>query len=96
MTEPGYTDSKDKLLKRLTRAEGQIRGISRLVASDTYCIDVLTQISATQAALDKVALELLRGHAKHCLSNNAGGIAGGQADKQSDELITAISRLLSR
>ncbi len=92
MTNQGYTDNKDKVLKRLTRAEGQIRGITRMVAEDKYCIDVLTQIRAAQAALDKVALELLRDHAKHCLS--PGSIQ--DHDKKADELVGAISRLLAR
>jgi DNA-binding FrmR family transcriptional regulator len=91
-TNPGYINQKDKILKRLTRAEGQIRGISRMVAEDTYCIDVLTQISAAQAALDKTALELLRDHARHCLTT------GDQAqnDKKADELVKAIDRLMAR
>lgn len=90
----GYGSNKDALLKRLTRAEGQIRGISRMVASDTYCIDVLTQISAVQAALDKTALELLRSHAKHCLASPT--ITDVLVTQKSDELIKAIDRLISR
>ncbi len=58
MTKYGYTDSKDQLSKRLKRAEGQVRGVAKMVEDDKYCIDILTQISAAQAALDKVALEL--------------------------------------
>jgi DNA-binding FrmR family transcriptional regulator len=92
MTKHGYADNKDKVLKRLTRAEGQVRGITRMVAEDKYCIDVLTQISAAQAALDKVALELLRDHARHCLSPS-----GSQDhDMKADELVGAISRLIAR
>ncbi|MDQ3320417.1 MAG: metal-sensitive transcriptional regulator, partial [Actinomycetota bacterium] len=56
MAERGYTASKDQLLARLARVEGQVRGISKMVEDDRYCIDVLTQISAIQAALDKTAL----------------------------------------
>ena len=67
MAERGYTASKDQLNKRLARIEGQVRGVSRMVEEDRYCIDVLTQISAIQAALDKVALGLLDGHTRHCL-----------------------------
>ena len=63
----GYTATKEQLNKRLARIEGQVRGVSRMVDEDRYCIDVLTQISAIQAALDKVALGLLDGHARHCL-----------------------------
>ena len=61
----GYTATKDQLIKRLRRVEGQVRGIQGMVEEDRYCIDVLTQISAIQAALDKVALGLLDEHVKH-------------------------------
>ena len=84
----GYADNKVALQKRLKRAEGQVRGISRMVEEDTYCIDILTQISATQAALDKVALELVRDHAKFCLTH------GDDIDKKADELVGAIGRLI--
>ena len=67
----GYTATKEQLNKRLARIEGQVRGVSRMVDEDRYCIDVLTQISAIQAALDKVALGLLDGHARHCLLGEA-------------------------
>lgn len=90
----GYSENKTSVLKRLNRAEGQVRGITRMVEEDKYCIDVLTQISAAQAALDKVALELLRDHARHCLSNDA-VMSHGSGDK-ADELVGAISRMISR
>lgn len=89
----GYADNKEQVMKRLNRAEGQVRGISKMVVEDKYCIDILTQISATQAALDKVALELLRDHARHCLTNDM--IHGTQEEKV-NELVGAIGRLLSR
>ena len=63
----GYTATKDQLLTRLKRIEGQVRGIEGMVEDDRYCIDVITQISAVQAALDKVALGLLDDHARHCV-----------------------------
>ena len=63
----GYSATKDQLLKRLRRVEGQVRGVQNMVDEDRYCIDVLTQISAVQAALDKVALGLLDDHARHCV-----------------------------
>lgn len=94
MTQYGYANSKDSLIKRLNRAEGQVRGVSRMVQNDVYCIDILTQISAAQAALDKIALELLRDHARHCLNNQA-VTSQGSGDK-ADELVGAISRMLSR
>ncbi len=90
----GYTANKDQLRDRLSRIEGQVRGIARMVEDDRYCIDVLTQISAVQAALDKVALGLLDGHARHCLASGHGGPTA--ADEQVDELMGAVGRLLAR
>jgi len=88
----GYAENKEQVLKRLSRVEGQIRGVSKMVQDDKYCIDILTQVSAAKAALDKVALELLRDHARHCLSNDQVH-AHGEGDK-ADELVGAISRML--
>ncbi len=90
----GYTASKDQLLDRLARIEGQVRGIGRMVQDDRYCIDILTQISAIQAALDKVALGLLDGHARHCLIAGHGGPS--DPEERADELMGAVGRLLSR
>lgn len=86
----GYYNSKEQLRKRLNRVEGQVRGVSKMVEEDKYCIDILTQITAAQAALDKVALELLRDHAQHCLAGNDGNT------NKADELVGAIGRMLSR
>ena len=63
----GYTATKDQLQKRLRRIEGQVRGVQGMVEEDRWCVDVITQISAIQAALDKVALGLLDEHARHCV-----------------------------
>jgi DNA-binding FrmR family transcriptional regulator len=90
----GYHNSKDDLSKRLNRIEGQVRGVAKMVADDKYCIDILTQIGAAQAALDKVSLQLLREHARHCLHDDGVPTPGG-GDK-ADELVDAIGRLLSR
>lgn len=90
----GYYERKPELTKRLNRVEGQVRGIAKMVRADKYCIDILTQISAAQAALDKVAFELLRDHAKQCLTDD-GVQTKGTGDK-ADELVGAISRMLSR
>lgn len=87
----GYTETKDELLHRLARAEGQVRGVARMVDNDTYCINILTQISAIQGALDQVALELLRDHTRHCLTKES---AGQGIDEKSDELVAAVARLL--
>src|SRR5207302_86539 len=69
----GYSATKPQLQARLARVEGQVRGVARMVDEDRYCIDVLTQINAIRAALDKVALGLLDDHARHCLVGGHGG-----------------------
>lgn len=92
MNQYGYSDNKVALLKRLNRAEGQVRGVSKMVHEDKYCIDILTQVSAAKAALDKVALELLRDHAKHCLTND--DVKQADNNPKADELVGAISRML--
>jgi len=89
----GYSASKEQLHKRLSRIEGQVRGVERMVDEDRYCIDVVTQISAIQAALDKVALGLLDDHARHCVIE---GGAGGEPEQLTDELMGAVGRLLRR
>jgi CsoR family transcriptional regulator, copper-sensing transcriptional repressor len=88
----GYTATKDQLLNRLRRIEGQVGGIERMVEDDRYCIDVLTQIGAVQAALDKVALGLLDDHAHHCV---VGGPTAKQ-DERTEELMAAVGRLMRR
>jgi CsoR family transcriptional regulator, copper-sensing transcriptional repressor len=88
----GYTATKDQLQKRLRRIEGQVRGIQGMVDDDRYCIDVLTQISAVQAALDKVALGLLDEHARHCVM----GAGEAQQGEMTDELMAAVGRLMRR
>jgi DNA-binding FrmR family transcriptional regulator len=89
----GYTATKDQLLTRLKRIEGQVRGIQGMVEDDRYCIDVLTQISAIQAALDKVALGLLDDHARHCV---VGGAAEGTPEERTAEMMAAVGRLMRR
>ena len=88
----GYTASKPQLLTRLRRIEGQVRGIEKMIDDDRYCIDVITQIGAVQAALDKVALGLLDGHARSCVLPVEGQL---QADR-TDELMAAVGRLMRR
>ena len=90
----GYTATKDQLRDRLARIEGQVRGVARMVEEDRYCIDVLTQISAIQAALDRVALGLLDDHARHCLVGGQGGPT--DPEEQVQELMGAVGRMLSR
>ena len=90
--ERGYTATKDQLSKRLARIEGQVRGIERMVDEERYCIDVLTQIGAVQAALDKVALGLLDDHARHCVI----GAEAGLQENRTEELMGAVGRLMRR
>ena len=89
----GYTASKDELLARLRRVEGQVRGVQRMVEDDRYCIDVLTQISAVQAALDKVALGLLDDHTRTCV---IGAQDPGRREERTEELMGAVGRLMRR
>ena len=88
----GYSATKDQLQSRLRRIEGQVRGIQRMVAEDRYCIDVLTQVAAIQAALDKVALGLLDGHAHTCVV----GAEAEERDERTAEMMDAVGRLLRR
>jgi DNA-binding FrmR family transcriptional regulator len=97
MTSPsspsrGYSATKSQLLTRLRRIEGQVRGVQGMVEQDRYCIDVLTQISAVQAALDKVALGLLDGHAHHCVV----GASEDEREAKTAELMGAVGRLMRR
>jgi DNA-binding FrmR family transcriptional regulator len=88
----GYREDKEKLLKRLARVEGQVRGVSKMVEEERYCIDVLTQIGAIQAALDKVALGLLDEHTRHCVVD----ADGAERVEKVDELMAAVGRLVKR
>jgi DNA-binding FrmR family transcriptional regulator len=89
---PGYSATREQLQTRLRRIEGQVRGVERMVDEDRYCIDVLTQISAIQAALDKVALGLLDTHALHCMLEGS----REDAQAQTEELMGAVGRLMRR
>jgi DNA-binding FrmR family transcriptional regulator len=89
----GYSDDKAAIVKRLKRIEGQVRGIQRMVEDDTYCIDVLTQISAVNKALQAVALELLDDHLGHCVAG-AAAKGGRDAEEKLAEASAAIARLV--
>jgi CsoR family transcriptional regulator, copper-sensing transcriptional repressor len=89
----GYEGNKDDLLKRLRRAEGQVRGIARMVEDDKYCIDILTQVSAATKALENVALSLLGDHLTHCVAE-ATAQGGPVADEKIREANEAIARLV--
>jgi len=89
----GYSQNKDDLVKRLRRAEGQVRGIQRMVETDTYCIDILTQVSAATKALETVALALLDDHLAHCVAE-AAREGGPVAEEKIKEASAAIARLV--
>jgi DNA-binding FrmR family transcriptional regulator len=91
-TTHGYTENREAVLKRLRRIEGQVRGVQGMVEENRYCIDVVTQVTAIQAALDKVALELLTDHAAHCVA----GADGKEQQERTEELMAAVKRLLRR
>ena len=93
MVERGYSGNKDAVQKRLRRIEGQVRGLQRMVDEDAYCIDVLTQISATTKALQAVALELLEDHLGHCVAHAIEAGGPDAADKVR-EATAAIERLV--
>jgi CsoR family transcriptional regulator, copper-sensing transcriptional repressor len=88
----GYSTDKAALLKRLARIEGQVRGVSRMVEEERYCIDVLTQIGAIEAALDKVAMGLIDDHTRHCVMD----AEGGERAEKVDELVAALGRFVGR
>jgi CsoR family transcriptional regulator, copper-sensing transcriptional repressor len=90
---PGYVANKEDYLKRLRRIEGQVRGLQRMVEDDTYCIDVLTQVSAATKALQAVALGLLEAHIGHCVAE-AVAAGGDDADAKVREASEAIARLV--
>jgi CsoR family transcriptional regulator, copper-sensing transcriptional repressor len=87
----GYTMTKDDYLKRLRRIEGQVRGLQRMVDGDTYCIDVLTQISAVTSALQSVAVGLLDEHLHHCVTD---AVASGSPD--AGDKVTEATRAIER
>jgi DNA-binding FrmR family transcriptional regulator len=92
MTERGYSEGKDELLKRLRRIEGQTRGLQGMVADDRWCPDILQQIAAVTAALDKVALALAEGHVQHCMSEGSDDPA--RREEMTHELMQALGRLV--
>jgi DNA-binding FrmR family transcriptional regulator len=90
---PGYITQKQALLNRLKRVEGQVRGLQRMVEEDTYCIDILTQVSAATKALETVAVTLLDQHLRHCVVD-AARAGGDQAETKITEASDAIARLV--
>ena len=90
----GYTMNKDDYRKRLARIEGQVRGLQRMIDDDTYCIDVLTQVSAVTKALQSVAVGLLDEHIRHCVADAARGDDAERAGDMVTEATRAIERLV--
>ena len=88
---PGYTKDKHKIEARLSRIEGQVRGIRKMIEEDRYCIDVLTQVNATRAALESVALQLLADHTEHCVTD---AIRSGKGSAKVKELNDAVERMV--
>jgi DNA-binding FrmR family transcriptional regulator len=84
-----HRGGKEALAKRLNRIEGQVRGLNKMVEEDRYCVDILTQIAAVRAALDAVALQLLRGHTHGCVQD---AIRSGHGEPAIDELLTVVEK----
>ena len=93
-TQPvyGYSEDKDKILKRLARVEGQVRGIARMVEEDRYCIDILTQLAAADTALEGVALSILDDHVRHCVANALASGDEVETETKTQELLDAVRR----
>jgi DNA-binding FrmR family transcriptional regulator len=87
----GYVSDKEAVMRRLARIEGQVGGLRRMVDSEAYCVDVLTQIAAVTKALEGVSLKLLTDHTNHCV-RDAVSAGGTEADAKVDELMTAVER----
>ena len=88
----GYAPSKEALIKRLHRIEGQVRGVERMVDEDRYCIDILTQIAAVQSALDSLAFRILDDHVKHCVARALASGDVAEATVKANELLEAVHR----
>jgi DNA-binding FrmR family transcriptional regulator len=89
----GYADSREALLKRVARLEGQVRGIARMIDEDRYCIDIVNQVSAIQAAAREISLQLLEGHVRHCVAD---AIASGDSDAKMRELVDTLGKAMGR
>jgi CsoR family transcriptional regulator, copper-sensing transcriptional repressor len=94
MRVAGYSDTKEDVQKRLRRIEGQVRGLQRMVDEDVYCIDVLTQVSATTRALQSMAVELLDAHLRHCVADATRSDDAAEAERLVTEASRAIERLV--
>jgi CsoR family transcriptional regulator, copper-sensing transcriptional repressor len=88
----GYVSDKDKLIKRLHRIEGQVRGIERMIDEERYCIDVLTQIAAVSTALESLSVKLLEDHVRHCVADALTAGDAATAERKSEDLLAAVQR----
>lgn len=89
----GYAKNRDQLLKRVNRLEGQARGIGRMIEDDRYCLEIVTQLSAIQAAARELSLQLLEDHVSHCVAD---AIRSGDAEPKIQELIETLGRAMGR
>jgi DNA-binding FrmR family transcriptional regulator len=89
----GYADQRDRLLNRVNRLEGQVRGVGRMIEDDRYCIDIVNQLSAVQAAAREISLQLLEGHVRHCVMDAA---QTDDAEPKLRELIDTLGRAMGR
>ena len=88
----GYTAGKDALIKRLHRIEGQVRGIEKMVETDRYCIDILTQVAAVNTALESLAYKVLEDHVRHCVADALTSGDVEDAREKTEELLAAVQR----
>jgi DNA-binding FrmR family transcriptional regulator len=93
MAAHGYADKRDRLMKRVNRLEGQVRGVGRMIEDDRYCIDIVNQLSAIQAAARELSLQLLEGHVRHCVMDAA---QTDDAEPKLHELIDTLGRAMGR
>jgi len=89
----GYADKREQLLKRVNRLEGQVRGVGRMIEDDRYCIDIVNQLSAVQAAAREISLQLLEGHVRHCVMDAA---HTEDAEPKLRELVQTLGRAMGR
>jgi len=92
-TTYGYVDQRDQLLRRVNRLEGQLRGVGRMIEDDRYCLDIVTQLSAVQAAARELSLQLLEGHVSHCVAD---AIRADEAEPKIKELMDTLGRAMGR
>jgi DNA-binding FrmR family transcriptional regulator len=92
-TTYGYADQRDRMLKRVNRLEGQVRGVGRMIEDDRYCIDIVNQLSAVQAAARQLSLQILEGHVRHCVMDAA---QTEDAEPKLTELMDTLSRAMSQ